>query len=131
MSNQFGKQIINTNKALFVTFPVNSTTTSCDIYIPFPVSEIHVRGIDIDWQADYLTVVFTSSLFNDGPVGSAFCGVGSDLSNATKKIRYIYAQPRDINGSYQFSYKAVDTTILIADAHYGTACFIIEFIGYL
>ena len=58
MSNQFGKQIINTNKALFVTFPINSSTTSCDIHVPFPVSEIHVRGIDVDWQADYLTFVF-------------------------------------------------------------------------
>ena len=85
MSNQFGKKIINTNKALFVTFPLSNSTASCDIYVPFPVYEIHVRGIDVDWQADYLTVVFFSSLFNDGPVGSAFCGVGSDFSTATKK----------------------------------------------
>ena len=58
MSNQFGKNIINTKKALFVTFPISSSTTSCDIYIPFPVYEIHIRGIDVDWQADYLIVVF-------------------------------------------------------------------------
>ena len=131
MSNQFGKNIINTNKALFVTFPLSSSTSSCDVYIPFPVSEIHIRGIDVDWQADYLTVVFFSSLFNDGPVGAAFCEVGSDLSSATKKVRYIYNQPRDINGSYQFWYKAVDQLYAIPDAHYGSVCFIMEFIGYM
>ena len=130
MSNQSGKKIINTNKALFVTFPLSSSIASCDIYVPFPVYEIHVRGIDVDWQADYLTVVLFSSLFNDGPVGSAFCGVGSDFSTATKKIRYIYNQPRDINGSYQFTYKAVDQLFALADAHYGNVCFIVEFIGY-
>ena len=92
MSNQFGKKIINTNKALFVTFPLPSSTTSCNIYVPFPVYEIHIRRIDVDWQADYLSVIFFSSLFNDGPVGGAFCGVGFDVSNSTTNLRFIYSE---------------------------------------
>ena len=125
------KQMINTNKAVIVKFPANSSTMSADIYIPFPVYEIRVKGIDVDWFVDYVTSVFTSTLVNGCPLGSAFAGVVYDASTSTKKLRYLYPTPRDINGSYQFNYQPVDITSVFPCPNYGCVCFTIEFIGYM
>ena len=47
------KEMINTNKAILVHFPaytsqsqLNNTSTA-HIYIPFPVKQINVKGIDV------------------------------------------------------------------------------------
>ena len=155
------KQMINTNKAVIVnwtgtvtsaeaiianaiagaatiTASTRSSVSYANIYIPFPVKEIHVRGIDIDWNADYFTVYFTSSLVNNCPLGSGFAGVYSDTSSATKKMRYIFDTPRDINGTYTFEYFRVDQrsgAFTNATSNYpsvdgGSACFMLEFVGY-
>ena len=60
------KEMINTNKAVLVRFPAHSSQGTASIYIPFPVKEIHVKGVDIDWEDDYGACMFSSSLFNDG-----------------------------------------------------------------
>ena len=104
----FTKELINTNKAVFVKFSADISTASADIYIPFPVKEIHDRGVDIDWADDYIAVIFNSNLVNDGPLGGGFCGLNYDNSTATKKLRYIFPDPRDINGSYTVSYNVID-----------------------
>ena len=99
------KQMINTNRAVLVYFngtvdavvanaatgvvaspaTTKSSVASADIYIPFPVKEIHVRGIDIDWNLDYYSIYFISSLVDNGPLGSGFAGVYSDTSTSTQK----------------------------------------------
>ena len=72
------KEMINTNKAVVVSFdPFASSlqitnTASADIYVPFLVKEIHVRGIDLDFMTDFQPLYFTSSLFNNGPLGSGY-----------------------------------------------------------
>ena len=130
------KEMINTNKAVLVKFSADISTASADIYIPFPVKEIHVRGVDIDWEDDYIAVIFNSNLVNDGPLGGGFCGLNYDNSTATKKLRYIFPDPRDINGSYTFSYNVIDLKRikdglqLFPSVNYGYVCFFLEFIGY-
>ena len=130
------KEMINTNKAVLVKFSADISTASADIYIPFPVKEIHVRGVDIDWTDDYIAVIFKSNLVNDGPLGGGFCGLNYDNSTATKKLRYIFPDPRDINGSYTFSYTVIDlkrikdSGQLFPSVNYGYVCFFLEFIGY-
>ena len=153
------KQMINTNRAVIVNFDgtavavvanaltgdvaTPATTKSAvaytNIYIPFPVKEIHIRGIDIDWNLDYATVYFTSSLTDNLPLGSGYAGVYADISTATKKLRYIFDQPRDINGTYTFEYFRLDqrssgfTNTLTSNypsVDGGSVCFMLEFIGY-
>ena len=128
-----GKQMINTNRAVLVNFAAYSNVSSASIYVPFLVSEIHIKGVDIDWGFDYLTMYFLSSLVDNCPVGAAFAGVASDTSTSTKKLRYIFPQPRDINSSYSFSYNLVDqiSAVTFSDNHDGHVLFIIEFIGYV
>ena len=61
-------QIINTNRAVRVKFdPYTSTTkfsqsSSASIYVPFPVKEIILKGVDFDFGADFRTMYFTSNL---------------------------------------------------------------------
>ena len=54
------KEMINTNKAVLVYFQGNKSQGTASIYIPFPVKEIHVKGVDVDWQADYVACMFSS-----------------------------------------------------------------------
>ncbi len=133
MSNQNGRQIINTNKVVIVDFLANQNTGTSDIYVPFPVHEIHIRGVDIDWGTDYSTIYFLSSLVDHGPIGAGFAGALSDMSTSTKQLRYIYPQPRDINGTYSFTYLRVDkiSVDVFPDNNDGHICFMIEFIGYV
>ena len=127
------KQMINTNRAVLVNFPSLSNSAYASIYVPFFVSEIHIKGVDVDWDVDYLTVYFLSSLVDNCPIGAAFAGVSSDTSTSTKKLRYIFPQPRDINSTFSFSYNLVDTISVVTfpDNHKGHVLFMIEFIGYM
>ena len=109
------KEMINTNKAVLVHFPaytsssqLNNTSTA-DIYIPFPVKQINVKGIDLDFDADFRVMYFTSNLVDNGPLGSGFGGILCDFSASTKSVNYIFNQPRDINGTYTFNYHVIDT----------------------
>ena len=125
------KEMINTNKAVIVHFPDDSSQGTASIYIPFPVKEIQLKGVDIDWEADYCACVFSSSLVNDGPIGGGFCGINYDNSTSTKTIRYIFTTPLDINGTYTFNYKAIDNTHAFPSGNNGTVVFTLEFIGYM
>jgi len=125
------KEMINTNKAVSVYFAPNKSQGSASFYIPFPVKEIHVKGVDIDWQNDYCACIFSSSLFNDGPIGGGFCGINYDNSSSLKQLRYIFQQPRDINGSYTFNYTPLDNSNLFPSNLYGQIVFTLEFIGYI
>ena len=104
------KEMINTNKAVVVSFDPYasqlqiSNTASASIYVPFLVKEIHVRGIDLDFMSDFQPLYFTSSLVNDGPLGSGYAGILCDTSVGTRKLRYIFDTPREINGTYSFTY---------------------------
>ena len=133
MSNPNGRQIINTNRVVIVNFDSNINTGTSNIYVPFPVHEIHIKGVDIDWDADYTTIYFLSNLVDYGPVGAGFAGALSDMSTSTKKLRYIFPQPRDINGSYTFEYQRVDkiSVDVFPDNDKGHVCFIMEFLGYM
>ncbi len=123
------KEMINTNKAVQVKFSADTSIASANIYIPFPVTEMHVRAVDIYWEADYVAVAFTSNLVNDGPLGGSFCGLNYDNSTATKKIRYLFPEPKDINGTYTFSYTVIDPKrvldglVLFPSVNYGYVCF--------
>ncbi len=80
------KEMINTKKAVLVNFTANNPQALASIYIPFPVTEIHVKRVDIDWTGDYCACMFSSSLVNDGPVGGGFLGASFDTTTSTKKI---------------------------------------------
>ena len=126
------KEMISTNKAVLVRFPAHSSQGTASIYIPFPVKEIHVKGVDIDWEDDYCACMFSSSLINDGPIGGGFCGVNFDSSNSLKNLKYLYLTPRDINGTYTFNYEVLDTGgNPLRSADYGIVVFTLEFIGYV
>ena len=125
------KEMINTNKAVVVYFPADKSQGTASIYIPFPVKEIHVKGVDIDWQADYCACMFSSSLVNDGTIGGGFCGVNCDMSNSTKQLRYIFTTPLDINGTYTFNYSVIDNANEFPNINHGSVVFTLEFIGYI
>jgi hypothetical protein len=124
------KEMINTNKAVFVYFPANKSQGMASIYIPFPVQEIHVKSIDVDWQADYCACMFSASLL-DGTIGGAFCGVNISNSTSLKDLKYIFLTPRDINGTYTFNYSTIDTSIDFPSINNGLVVFRLEFIGYI
>ena len=141
-------QIINTNRAVRVKFDTYtsisqmSQSSSASIYVPFPVKEILIKGIDLDFNADFRTMYFTSSLVDGNYVGSGFAGTLTDYSASTKQVRYIFNTPRDINGSYSFTYSLLDNVSISAYTDYttgnaipstgaptGYVLFVIEFIG--
>ena len=107
-------QIINTNRAVRVKFdPYTSTTkfsqsSSASIYVPFPVKEIILKGVDFDFGADFRTMYFTSNLVDWNIIGSGFASSLTDYSTSVKTLRYIFNTPRDINGSYSFTYSLLD-----------------------
>ena len=88
------KNMINTNKAVIVYFAgntnVNQVTTSgsADIYVPFKVSQINIKGIDLDFDSGFRTMYFTSDLVNSGPLGSGYAGILYDNSSSTKQMTY-------------------------------------------
>ena len=99
------KQMINTNRAVIVKFLQSTSDTQltssgdANIYIPFPVKEIKVKGVDLDFNADFRTLYFTSNLVDDFPLGSGYAGIMFDNSTSTKHLHYIFDSPRDINGA--------------------------------
>ena len=145
------KEMINTNKAVVVSFAgsknVNQLTTSgtADIYVPFKVSQINVKGIDLDFDSDFRMMYFTSDLVNYGPLGSGYGGILYDNSSTTKQLTYLFQDPRDINGSYTFTYHLLDTAALYFPNGFvsgaatlptngsppGRVLFMLEFIGYV
>ena len=131
MSHINEKEMINTNKAVLVYFPTNKSQGTASIYIPFPVKEIHVKGVDIDWQGEYCACMFNSSLVNEGPVGGGFCGTQYDNSISLKHLRYIFTTPRDINGTYTFNYNPIDNANVFPSVNYWPVVFTLEFIGYI
>ena len=145
------KEMINTNRAVVVFFTgnanVNQLTTSgtADIYVPFKVSQINVKGIDLDFDSDFRMMYFTSDLVNYGPLGSGYGGILYDNSSTTKQLTYLFQDPRDINGSYTFTYHLLDTAALYFPNGFvsgaatlptngsppGRVLFMLEFIGYV
>ena len=107
-------QIINTNRAVRVKFDAYTSYTkfsqssNASLYVPFPVKEIILKGVDLDFGADFRTMYFTSNLVDGNIVGSGFAGGITDYSTSVKTLRYIFNTPRDINGSYSFTYSLVD-----------------------
>ena len=108
------KSKINTNRAIVVPFEGHTnrlqTTVSslASIYVPFLVSEIQIRGIHTNFDADFREMYFTSSLVDGGPLGSAFAGILGDTTASSKTIKYVFQNPREINGSYNFTYHLID-----------------------
>ena len=88
---------------------------------------------------------FTSDLVNSGPLGSGYAGILYDNSSSTKQMTYLFPDPREINGSYTFTYHLLDTAALYfpngfvngsgigetAGAPPGRVLFMLEFIGYV
>ena len=138
-------QIINTNRAVRVKFNAYTSTTqttqssNADIYVPFLVKEIHVKGVDLDFYYDFRTMYFTSSLVDGNVLGSGFAGAVYDTSSTTKQLRYIFNTPREINGSFRFDYFLIDNNTgasynnagIINGAPTGYVLFVIEFVGEL
>ena len=150
------KEIINTNKAVIVNFPAhinaNQTTQSgsATIYIPYPVKQINVKGVDLDFDSDFRTIYFTSDLVNHGALGSGYAGILSDNSSTTKQMTYYFKDPIEVNGTYTFTYHIFGTdsfyyvkgfisgigvdssanTGATNGAPNGIVLFMLEFIGY-
>jgi hypothetical protein len=108
------KSKINTNRAIVVPFASHTirdqttVSSSASIYVPFLVSEIQIRGIHTNFDADFREMYFTSSLVDGGPLGSAFAGILGDTTASSKTIKYVFQNPREINGSYDFTYHLLD-----------------------
>ncbi len=51
---------------------------------------------------------FTSTLVNGGPLGSTFAGIMGDITAPSQSIKYVFDTPRDINGTYDFTYNLID-----------------------
>ena len=145
------KELINTNKAVVVKFEtnanINQVTTSgaAHIYVPFKVSQINVKGMDLDFDSHFRMMYFTSYLVNSGPLGSGYGGILYDNSSSTKQLTYYFQDPREINGSYTFTYHLLDTAALYFPNGFvtggvtlptegsppGRVLFMLEFIGYV
>ena len=143
------------NKAVVITFPGHNQSLkltnsgTADIYCPFPVKQINVKGIDLDFDADFKIMYFTSDIVNGGPIGSGFGGILCDNSTSSKNMSYIFHEPKDINGTYTFTYNLLDTssyyfrngfvagsgpdttanTGSFSGAPFGRVLFLLEFIG--
>ena len=108
------KKMINTNRAVIVHFAGNTnenqvtSSGAADIYVPFKVSQINIKGIDLDFESDFRVMYLTSDLVDSGPLGSGYAGILCDNSTSTKQLTYLFKDPRDINGSYTFTYTILD-----------------------
>ena len=110
------KTMINTNKAVLIYFAGNTnedqvtSSGAADIYVPFKVSQINIKGIDLDFESDFRVMYFTSDLVDSGPLGSGYAGILCDNSTTTKQMTYFLKDPRDIHGNYTFTYHILDPT---------------------
>ena len=151
------KQMINTNQAVVVNFAGNtngtqiSTSGTGDIYVPFKVSQINVKGFDLDFDSDFRMMYFTSNLVDCGPLGSGYAGIFCDNSISTKQLIYLFRDARDINGSYTFTYNILEpiafffangfvpgsglenvmNQLATTGSPAGRFLFMLEFIGYI
>ncbi len=109
------KDMFNPNKAVLLKCPAynnaahSTNTSTADIYIPFPVEQINVKFIDLDFEADFRVMYFTSYLVDNVLLGSGFGGILCDFSAPTKIVNFMFPIPRDINGTYSFKYHVIDT----------------------
>ena len=78
------------------------------IYVPFKVSQINVKGIDLDFDANFRIMYFVSNLVDYGPLGSGYAGIFCDNSTSTKQLTYLFKDPRDNNESYTFTYTILE-----------------------
>jgi len=150
------KEIINTNKAVVVNFAAYALGTqttqsgSATIYIPFPVKQINVKGVDLDFESDFRSMYFTSDLVNHGALGSGYAGILADNSSSTKQMTYYFKDPIEVNGTYTFTYHILDNVSYFypngfipgtapdasanaaasLGAPAGIVLFMLEFIGY-
>ena len=112
MLNSGNKSKINTDRAIVVPFTSytnrNQTTSLASIYVPFLVSEIQIRGIHTNFDADFREMYFTSSLVDGGPLGSAFAGILGDTTASSKTVKYGFHNPREINGAYDLTFYLID-----------------------
>ena len=110
------KTMINTNRAVLVNYASNTnenqvtSSGAADIYVPFKVSQINIKGIDLDFESDFRVMYFTSDLVDSGPLGSGYAGILCDNSTTTKQMTYLFKDPRDIHGNYTFTYHILDPT---------------------
>ena len=108
--------MINTNRAVVVNFEGYASAIqltangAADIYVPFKVSQINIKGIDLDFESDFRVMYFTSDLVDSGPLGSGYAGILCDNSTTTKQMTYLFKDPRDIHGNYTFTYHILDPT---------------------
>ena len=143
-------QIINTNRAVRVKFDTYTSYTkfsqssNASLYVPFPVKEIILKGVDLDFGADFRTMYFMSNLVDNNIIGSGYAGGIMDYSTSVKELRYIFNTPRDINGSYSFTYSLLDNETIPIYTDYiggvatpttgapvGFVLFTFEFVGEL
>ncbi len=109
-------KMINTNRAVLVKFAGNTNTNqvttseTADLYVPFNVSQINIKEIDLDFESDFRVMYFTSDLVDSGPLGFGYAGILCDNSATTKQMKCLFQDPRDINGTYTFTYHILDTT---------------------
>ena len=88
--------MINTNRAVLVYFAGNTnedqvtSSGAADIYVPFKVSQINIKGIDLDFESDFRVMYFTSDLVDSGPLGSGYAGILCDNSTTTKQMTYLF-----------------------------------------
>ena len=75
MTHTKDKERINMKKTVLVNFPSHTNknqlqnTGTSDIYIPFPVKQINIKAIDLDFDVDFRGMYFTSNLVDNGPLG--------------------------------------------------------------
>ena len=106
------KSKIDSDRAIVVSFTShtnkNQTTSSASIHVPFLVSEIQIRGIHTNFDADFREMYFTSSLVDGGPLGSAFAGILGDTTASSKTVKYVFQNPGEINGSYDLTFSLIN-----------------------
>ena len=88
-------------------------------------------GVDVDWQHDYYCCIFSSSLYNDGPIGGGFCGVNFDNSNSLKHLQYIFPTAQGINGTNTFNYTPLNSANEFPSVNYGQVVLALEQYAYM
>lgn len=96
--------MLNLNKVLFLDFN-NVNDININIFVPFEVSKIKIKGISCISTAD-VSCVLMSSLVNNNVIGyvhQSGVAVNTDIESTTPEIEYIYKAPKNINGYFNFS----------------------------
>ncbi len=119
------------NKAIFMTFPTGSSTTTANISIPFTVKTIHVKSSGYitstppaAGQADYVYVM--SDLTQNSPI----CIVYQDSTYpyaTSADVEYEFQNPQVINGTFNFQLISFLGNPIIATAGGDQLGLIVEF----